>query len=56
MTGAELRPHMARLTKMFVQLKDTPEISLVILSVFRVDCIELAGGAAGGKQWGMEKA
>ena len=46
---------MAGLTEMLVQLKDTPDIGLVILFVFRVDCTELAGGAAGGKQRTMEK-
>lgn len=46
---------MATETQMLVQLEDAPHIRLVIFFMFGIDSVELAGGAAGGKQWTMEK-
>ena len=41
---------------MLIQLKDSPEVCLVVFLVFRIDSIELSGSAGRREEGAVEKA
>lgn len=46
---------MIRFAEVFVNLKNTPNIRLQVLLVFRVDGVKLARSAGGCKEWRMKE-
>lgn len=50
MTSAEFTPRVSVLSKVFVQLEDSPYVRLVVLLVLRVDRVQFADGTRRGEE------
>ena len=53
--ATKLAPYMARLCEVLVELVNTPDVVLVVLLVFGVDCVQFADRTRWCKQRRVEK-